>query len=203
MFVAQAPTASFWHLARANAEGRQLGPVLTQLLSSDVRFIPGLHREGASGTAVANPTPGHTGYGKMSAIALWEAAPARPASSILLNVSATSRSKVNDGLRGDVLVGFFNPLPGTYGAGANGTVAHVMVLNGLTDRNGSAAATEQAIQLTLAGSVASVERLSRATGQYERLNTAAAAAAAADEPSRRELVLVLPGGTADLLRLRL
>ena len=167
--------------------------MLTQLLSSDVRFIPGLHREGASGTAVANPTPGHTGYGKMSAIALWEAAPARPASSILLNVSATSRSKVNDGLRGDVLVGFFNPLPGTYGAGANGTVAHVMVLNGLTDRNGSAAATEQAIQLTLAGSVASVERLSRATGQYERLNTATVAAAE-DEPSRRELVMFLPRG---------
>jgi hypothetical protein len=68
-----------------------------------------------------------------------------------------------------------------------------MALNGPIGRNDSAAAAEHPIQPTLARGVTSTERLSRATGQYERLNTATVVAAE-DEPSRRELVMFLPRG---------
>ena len=106
------PTDSFWQLSRANAEGQKLGPALTRLLSVDVRFIPGLHRDGVAKVATNNK-PGHTGYGNMSTIAGWEDnhTPARPAAAAgLLNVTATSRSAFNHGLRGDVVVGFFRAL---------------------------------------------------------------------------------------------
>ena len=181
------PTESFYQLARANAMGRTLGPTLVRLLSIDVRFLPGLHLNG--GSIAENPMPGATGYGPESTILHWDAA-ARPASHVLLNVSAESVAPtVNSGLRGDVVVGFFALL-----AGPRNVSTHFMILNGLTDKNASANETMQHVRLEFVEEVHTIQRIGRASGEWESLPTTPRAG------GKRELAVTLPGGTADLFR---
>ena len=183
------PTESFYQLARANAMGRTLGPTLVRLLSIDVRFLPGLHLDRS--LIATNPMPGSTGYGPESRMLHWDAV-GRPASHVLLNVSAESVAPtVNSGLRGDVVVGFFALLAGH---GPRNVSTHFMILNGLTDRNASADETMQRVRLEFVEDVGTVQRIDRTNGEWETLPTTLRPG------GKRELAIILPGGTADLFR---
>jgi hypothetical protein len=96
---------------------------------------------------------------------------------------------VNSGLRGDVVVGFFALL-----AGPRNVSTHFMILNGLTDKNASANETMQHVRLEFVEEVRTIQRIGRASGEWESLPTTPRAG------GNRELAVTLPGGTADLFR---
>ena len=103
-----------------------------------------------------------------SSLPRWNATtPARPAASLLTSVTdITNLGTLNNGLPGDVIVGFFKPLDALFDGPNYSDQVYFMVVNGLNDPNGTAAQTRQRIRLNFNG-VTSLQRLSRTTGQVE------------------------------------
>ncbi|MEO6434990.1 MAG: hypothetical protein ABIP55_04420 [Tepidisphaeraceae bacterium] len=181
------PTDALRQIARINRESRNLGPALVRLLNTDVRIIMGERREGEK--TVANPQPVD--------VQPWRFGENDP---YLRGVSAENIGKVNDKLRGDVLIGWFRPLQDE----RHGDETYFMVTNGLcappsAPVGGSAAACRQRITLNLHfkdSGITALQRLSRATGKVEEV----ALKPVANNPGRFLLMLELDGGTGDLFK---
>jgi hypothetical protein len=124
------PTAQYWQNARLGGEVGNLSPHLSRLRTRDVRFIAGQHLSGS--TAVNNTAP--------ASIAAWDST----AGPYITNIVATNLvSGTNNGLRGDVAVGYFKPVPGIDNTSGipmapvtSTTAAYFMMMNGLTVSNG-------------------------------------------------------------------
>jgi hypothetical protein len=175
------PTDQFYLVAEANRQSKNLGPALVRFLSTDVRMIMGQHT--SSGTYNATPdniTPGISG-----------------ANSYLTGVLVTNLGTCNNGLPGDVIVGFFKPLDESFDGDEYSNQVYFMVVNGLTDANGTGAQTRQTIRLTFnfgSNGVTSLQRLSRNTGKIEIVPLTS------DGSGGYYLDLTLDGGTGDLFK---
>ena len=181
-----APTPSYYQIKELNRQGRNIGPALVRLLSTDVRFFNGQHKDPSTGLPATNPNP--------IDIANWSPGAGDP---YLRGIMVTNLGTKNDGLPGDVLIGWFKVLDESFdGDWTNET--YFMVLNGLVDTNGSAADCLQRIQLNFdfgSSGIDSVQRLSRDTGLKENI-------ALPIVGGRRQLSIDLEGGTADLLKFK-
>jgi len=123
-------TPQYWQYANLGAEVKNLSPHLSRLRSTDVRFIPGQYLSG--GAAVTNPYP--------TKIAPWD----NTVDPYVTGITATNLiSATNNGLKGDVAIGYFKPVPGidntpgiTMAPVTGKDVHYFMIMNGLIQSNG-------------------------------------------------------------------
>jgi hypothetical protein len=184
------PTATFGQLREINRQGRNLGPALVRLVSNDVLFVAGQHQD-ASGKVADNRVPIDF---SSSSTGLNTIIKDRWIRSIQRVVNLGTK---NNGLKGDVIISWFQPLDESFdGRGYDGE-QYFMITNALVDPTGSAADTRQTIEITYASDVPpQLQRISRDTGQVELVDLEKIP----DTGGRRKLVLTLDGGTADLFK---
>ena len=174
------PTPQFYHVAQTNRQSLNLGTALVRLISTDVRMIVGSHAG-----SVDNDLP--------AGVSSWTSS----ADPYITSITATNLGSKNDGLRGDVIVGYFEPLAAEFTNSGHENDTYFMVTNGLTDPDGSAAECRQNIRLDFdfgSSGIDSLLRLSRDTGEVEKvaLNHLG--------DSSYYLDLILDGGTGDLFK---
>ncbi len=183
------PSAGFYHYADAWKEARNLGKHLVRLSSTNISLIPGKHW--AAGLIVDNTKPYN--------VRRWSA----PDNRFIADISARNLGPTNDGLPGDVLIGYFAPLPGTAGSViASEDDYYFMLMNGLThgdglpveEQMGSADETAQQISVTLdfGDHAPLLQRVSRLNGKVEDV------ALEHLSGSQYRFSTTLGGGTADL-----
>ena len=179
------PTVTFDHFKEANRQSANLGDTLVRLISTSAHMVMGQHDDGGT---VANTTP--------MAVDVWDAGD----DPFITSISATNLGVLNDGLAGDVIVGYFNPLDEQFtDAGtADDDDLYFMIVNGLSDSTGLASATQQSITMTFDftsdTSITSLQRLSRDTGLVEDvvLNSTGV--------NTYDYTWTLDGGTGDLFK---
>ncbi len=183
------PTPEFYEVAETNRQSVNLGPALVRLISTDLRMEIGRHMEGAA--TVNNPLPfDAAGFGSVAA---WDSA----ADPYITDITATNQGTLNDSLEGDVIVGYFEPLDASFTNAGHEDDIYFMIVNGLSDKVGSAADTEQLIRLDFdfgASGIDSLQRLSRDTGIVEQVSLISGGG------SLYHLDLILEGGTGDLFK---
>ncbi|MCQ6557159.1 Ig-like domain-containing protein [Paenibacillus mendelii] len=173
-----------------------LGPHLVRLNSTDVFIVPGQYKD-ETGAVMNNKTPKETPvldkYNRLS----------HP---YLRSMSVQNLGTENNGLNGDALIGFFDPLPDTQDFFGSMDKQYFMVMNGLTTGNGllpdqqhgSGSDTKQSITLELnlaQYAPGAIQRVSRETGQLEPVELKPLGG------NRYELNVTLNGGVADLFQL--
>ncbi len=168
-----------------------LGPALVRLISTDVRFFPGQYKNNSSGATVTNPVP--------DGMQLWQVGAGDPylRSCLAQNVGTVNYDLPGEGLPGDVLIGWFKVLDESFDGPDAQNQIYFMVMNGLTDPNGSAADCRQKITLTWSfgsSGITRLERLDRNTGQIDVL------ALTPLPGGLMSLTFTLDGGTADLFK---
>ncbi|OBZ12643.1 hypothetical protein A7975_16735 [Bacillus sp. FJAT-26390] len=196
------PTEQYHQYAEMARQIKNLGPHLVRLNSTDVSFVPGQH-VGENGNISKNLTPRETPvFDKNTQLK-------HP---YLRSVAAKNTSVVagdtggKDKLNGDVLLGFFEPLPDTEDFFKSDDMEYFMVMNGLTlgngkpvgEQHGKGTETEQTItvKLNLAKyDTDAIKKVSRLTGQLEPVNLKPIGG------NLYELEVVLNGGIADLFQL--
>ena len=168
------PTPQFYYVAETNRQSLNLGPALVRLLTSDT-YAPHL---------IYDPTEGASTGGAPDPY-IWD-------------VKVTNPGSIKGGDAGDVIIGYFNPLDASFTNAGHDNDLYFMVVNGLSDRNGSAADCTQEIRLdfdlTAMPSVDSLLRMSRETGQIEEVSLIH------DGGPLYHLILTLDGGTGDLFK---
>jgi len=178
------PTVQFYQVAETNRQSLNLGPALVRLISTDLRMKMG--RNKAFGLFnVKNDVP--------SGVSEWDA----NADPYITNITATNLGSKNDGLEGDVIVGYFKPLDGTFTNPGFEDDIYFMIVNGLSDETGGASEASQQIVLDFdfgASGIDSLLRLSRDTGLVEVVNLVS------NGGSLYSLDLTLEGGTGDLFK---
>ena len=182
------PTALFNQIAETNRQSANLGPALVRLISTDVRMVMGQHKGGFMNQFdVPNPQP--------NGVPQWTTATSTVP--FLTGVTAQNLGSFNGGLRGDVIVAGFKPLDASFTNAGHDSDAYFMIVNGLSDENGTAAATQQRIRLDFdfgTSGIDSLLRLSRLTGQVEDVPLIYAGG------SLYSLDVILDGGTGDLFK---
>jgi hypothetical protein len=190
------PTDEFYQIAETNRQSRNLGPALVRLLSTDVRMVMGQHIEQAQtwyeillgqyhNETVTNDTPSD----------ITTELPGTD--TYLTGATATNLGSKNDGLKGDVVIGFFKLLHESFDGDQYTNEKYFMVTNGLSDGSGSASETRQTIHLTFnfgSSEINSLQRLSRTTGQVEIIPLTN------NGDGTYYLDLTLDGGTGDLFK---
>ena len=156
-------TSEFDYFQEANRQSMNLSYVLSRLVSTDVRIIPGEHFVGA--VLVENEMPGLT--------LKWDSA----ADGYINAISAINLGTENNGLRGDLVIGYFEPVLDNFADHNLSTDNdYFMICNGLTsgdyqlpaDQHGSADETKQRISVELEVAPDNVlRRVSRDTGAIE------------------------------------
>jgi hypothetical protein len=192
------PTPTYSQLQEINRQGQNLGPALVRLVSKEVLWLGGQHKDG-NGNTVWNPIPidikaypfagsGYPADGFSSAIKdPW----------IRGVQSIANLGTKNDGLKGDFLISWFQVLDESLDGSNHTGEWYFMVTNSLVDPTGSAADTRQTIQINFAANVPTqVERLNRDTGQIDLVDLEIIPSTG----GRRKLVVNLDGGTADLFK---
>jgi hypothetical protein len=192
----------YYQYANIGKQLANLSPHLSRLRTTDVRFIPGRNTGGA------NASPNN--------IATWSP----NADSYVKNIVATNLvNNTNNGLPGDILIGYFKPVSGINNtAGINmapvlsENTNYFMVLNGLTKSNGCcsplgspqlrldtiqghADQARQRITFTVdfgTAPLATLHRVRRSDGVAEMVNLTSIGG------TRYEFSIILDGGLADL-----
>jgi hypothetical protein len=178
------PTATFTQMSTANSMSRKLGPSLVRLISTDVRFIPGKHNPGSVNNAIP------------SDVLVWSAAnlPLSTLFTSVSNITNLGGSTVNNGLAGDVVVGYFKPLDEAFDGPDYSNEVYFMVVNGLTaNPTKTAYQTRQRIRLNFASTVTSIQRMRRSDGIVETITTSGS--------NPRYYQFELDGGTGDLFKI--
>jgi hypothetical protein len=187
----ESPNAKFDQIAETSRQSLNLGPALVRLISTDLRMVRGRHNPGA----VANDLPSYevTTSGVSVNMSTWSAG----ADPYITGLTVTNLSGKNDGLDGDVFVGYFKPLADEFTNAGHENDIYFMVLNGLSDSASTPAQTQQQIRLDFdfgGSGITSLQRLSRDTGLVETVNLVS------DGGSLYHLDLLLEGGTGDLFK---
>ncbi|MCC7351027.1 MAG: PEP-CTERM sorting domain-containing protein [Phycisphaerales bacterium] len=177
------PTDRFYQYAEMNQEIRNLGPAMIRLISTDVRIVPGRH---------------DTWYGDAentlpSGVGRWSAG----ADPYIKDISASNPGSKNDGLDGDVLIGYFKPLGESFTSHGHEGDVYFMIVNGLSSSTGSAVDCRQNVRIDfdfLGTNINSLLRLDRDSGLTEMV------VLDWDGGSRYHLNLLLDGGTGDLFK---
>ncbi len=173
-----APTRAYWETCDILHRARKLGTYLAPLTNDWVAVQPGSHLE--DGKTITNTVP--RGYRTDS---IEESLPTLSEYGIS-RIEVTNTGTVNDGLPGDVAIGFFTPLPGLTGAQAEEVFGAedpraFMVVNGLIGTaelpstkklvrydEGQYWQTEQQVRLVLAPPQgAELMRVDQTTGEAE------------------------------------
>ena len=182
------PTPQFYYTAETNRQSRNLGPALVRLISTDLRMELGRHEDCFFITCFGpaeNELP----------IRAWDWDPS--ADPYITEISATNLGGNNDGLEGDVIVGYFESIDESFSDPGFEDDTYFMILNGLSDASGTAAETAQTINLNFdfrSSGINSLLRLSRDTGLIEVVPLVS------DGGSQYHLDLTLDGGTGDLFK---
>jgi hypothetical protein len=182
------PTPQFYNVAETNRQSRNLGPALVRLISTDLRMELGQHEDCFFNTCfgpVENELP-------VRATA-WNAT----VDPYITGVSATNLGSKNDGLEGDVIVGYFESIDESFSDPGFENDPYFMIVNGLSDDSGTAAETAQTISLDFDfrfSGIDSLLRLSRDTGLIEEVSLVS------DGGSLYHLDLTLDGGTGELFK---
>jgi hypothetical protein len=180
------PTAQFYQAAETNRQSLNLGPALVRLISTDVRIKLGSHKGGFLNL--------HTYTNDRAAdVSEWSTV----AIPYITGISATNLGSKNNGLAGDVLVGTFKPLDGSFTNAGHADDDYFMIVNGLSDATGLAADCRQQIRLDFdfgTSGISSLLRLSRDTGKIEMVSMTH------ESGSAYRLDLYLDGGTGDLFK---
>ncbi|MDQ8738009.1 discoidin domain-containing protein [Paenibacillus sp. LHD-38] len=180
-------TPSYDHYAEMVKQGNTLGDYLVRLNSSDVRIIPGEHM--SNGNVVANSKP--------NSIPLWDPS----ADARIRSIAVQNIGNANHGLKGDVLIGYFEPLNGLTKEDEKFLPAphskYFMIMNGLTASGdaGSSEITSQKItfELDVKGEGPnSLYRVNKETGETERVQLTHV------KGNQYRLDIMLGGGKADL-----
>jgi hypothetical protein len=178
------PNTSYYQFKETARQARNLGPALTRLISkgSGTRFNAGKNATGGT-----NPLPLD-----------WKTwAVGSEGDPYITSLSATNLGTRNGGNRGDILIGYFNPLLESYDGPNFSNELYFMITNGLSDPTGLVAESRQQITVNFdfkTSGINSLLRLSRDTGQVEVVPLIS------DGTSRYHLSLVLDGGTGDLFK---
>ncbi len=178
-----APTSAFYQIAETNRQSRNLGSALVRLVSTDVRMKMGQHKVGSFNITNTLPT----------GVSSWSPS----ANSYITSINATNLGSKNNGLSGDVIVGYFKPLDASFTNAGHENDTYFMIVNGLSDANGSIAETGQRIELEFdfgMSGINSLLRLSRDTGLVETITLNHLGG------SLYSLSLPLSGGEGDLFK---
>ena len=198
------PTPLYAELRQVNREARALGQALVHLKpiedakspsqhTTGVMFIRGQHR-GGDGKPVHNPVPvgllpdqADAGYTD------WESDRNDP---YVRGWAVENVGTKNDKLPGDVILSWFKVLDESLDGDATGEL-YLMVTNGLSDLAGTGADCRQRITLNFvdAPATAAMQKIDRNTGRVVDLPLSLVG-------KRRQLVLDLDGGTAELLKFK-
>jgi hypothetical protein len=181
----QNPKPAYHQIRQINRESLNLGPALVRLKSTDVRFLPGQHKDGEK--IVDNPIPIDVPACKFN-----ERDP------FVRGITVQNLGPRNNKLKGDVVMGWFRPLDLSPDQTKARHEIYIMVTSALCDRTGSAAECRQRITLNLHfmdTGINSVQRLSRTRGKVEDLPLQKVG-----EAGRYLLTLDLDGGTGDLIK---
>ena len=152
----------------------------------------GKHNPGA----VTNTLPSYQHvYGQSNiSLSTWNSS----ADPYITNITVTNpNGGINDGLDGDVAVGYFKPLAAEFTNPGHEEDIYFMVLNGLSDSTVTPAQTQQNIRLYFdftGTTITSLERLDRDTGSVVPVSLTPVTG------SQYYLDLTLDGGTGDLLK---
>ncbi len=191
------PNALYYEKADCARRARNFGKALVRLKPVDegtpqwttsVVFVRG---RDSSGTLNSIPINFYAGPGGANLNTDWVADRNDP---YLRGWVVTNTGTMNNSYPGDVVISWFKPLDESFdGAGYTNEV-YFMVVNGLTDVNGSAADCAQEIKLNFLDTFSAVELLDPLTGlaQVQVLPVVS---------TRRQLVLHLNGGDAALFKI--
>ncbi|WP_284645162.1 ABC transporter substrate-binding protein [Paenibacillus silviterrae] len=174
-------------------QSKNLGEHLVRINNTDVKVIPGQHEE--NGAIVANKRPAGN--------PLWSKAGDQ---AYIDSIRVQNVGIANNGLNGDVFIGYFEPLPGidTTPFFTSSSPKYFMLLNGLTsgdglpaeEQKGSSYETRQQVKLTfdLSSGVdpTKLRKVSRLTGQIVHVPLTNMGG------GKYELTTQLGGGMADL-----
>jgi len=177
------PTTRFYEMAAINGEARNLGKTLVRLLSTDVGVKKGTHA--IDGGTAENNVP----------VKVWEADDPNN-DPYITAIDCTFID--NPQTRGDLFIGYFEPLVESDDGDDYEDEIYFMVFNGQCWRdNGTSYQTRHSVRLDFdfgTSGITSLQRLSRYTGEVEDV------ALTHDGGSLYHLDFVLPGGTADLFK---
>ncbi len=175
------PTAQFYQVAETNRQSLILGPALTRLISTDLRMKMGRHGSGST-----NSLP--------SGVSSWTAG----ADPYITSITATNYYGVkNNGLEGDVIVGYFKPLAAEFTNTGHEDDVYFMLVNGLSDANGSVAECTQKIRLTFDFGASGIDSLLYIDRDIDKVLKVSPVH---DGGSLYHLDWYLGGGTGDLFK---
>lgn len=120
-------TDTFYHYADMAKEIKNIGPHLVRLNSTDLYMVQGQHKEGNQLASNALP----------NAVGAWNSS----VDNYITDITVDNIGDVNDGLAGDVMVGYFELLPGLTDAQKAGVITsdnpnYFMITNGLINSDG-------------------------------------------------------------------
>jgi len=160
------PNAKFYQAAANNAQIQQLAPAMERLISRSgamidyVWFVPGQYDAGWPWGTEDIPVPEYC--------AQWHSG----VDPYITNITATNLGGWNDGLRGDVVVGYFVPLHESFdGPGYTGEL-YFLIVNGLSDVDATPGGVRQRIRLDFdfgGSGITSIQRLNRDTGIVDEM----------------------------------
>ncbi len=177
------PRPQFYQVAETNRQSLNLGPALVRLITTDVRMKMGRHKDAT--VNVTNDLP--------DSVSSWSVG----ADPYITSITATNLGTKNYGLEGDVIVGYFAPLDGSFTNAGHEDDIYFMIVNGLSDKDGLATDSRQQIHLEFdfgTSGIDSLLRLSRETGYIEEVPLVYTGS------SSYYLDLYLDGGTGDLFK---
>ncbi len=182
------PKPLYSGLAEINRRIRKLSPALTRLRSTDVRFVNGQHIDPSSGGIVDNARPIDIENWVFGVNDPW-----------LRGWTVTNLGTKNNGLKGDVLLSWFKVLDESFDGPGFSNETYLMVTNGLSAPDGSAADCRQKVKLSFlfgTSGITSMQRLRQDTGKVEVIELPLIP----NSGGRRELDIDLDGGTGELFK---
>ena len=177
----QTPTPLYYIASQVNDEVANLGKSLKLLRSTGTRYLAGQRIDPNNGQVTSAILP--------TAVTAWNAA--TDLDPYITQISVTNNGSAHNGLKGDVLIGHFEPMWDESGE------KYFMIVNLLQGEGLSSALTSQNARLDFdfqGTSINSLQRLNRQTGEIETVPLVH------DGGTLYHLDLLLAGGNGDLFK---
>jgi hypothetical protein len=152
------PTPLYYSVAELNRQTLNLGPSLLKLKSENILFVRGKHKNQFNQT-VTNALPQYAGQWSSSA---------DPYMKSIVVTNDTAGTTKNDGLPGDLLIGYFKPLHEDFDGPGWTDELYFLITNGLSDPTGDKYDTRQLVRLNFDfgnSGITNLLRRDRDTGQ--------------------------------------
>jgi len=177
-------------MSAINAESGNLAPALERLVSTDVRIVSGKYRDPFSSlfSWILNALIGIIGNhldvsSRLTVLlpGLWAKNIPLPegmkswtkdAAPYITNIRQTNLGVANDGLPGDILMGYFRPLHEDFDGPEYAGEQYFMIVNSTAFQNATSEETSQQIEIRFDFSgtnITSLQRLNRVSGEVEEV----------------------------------